>query len=290
MVVVAFVTIGYLVFRGMYGNEFVKEVYIPGTKYKAVAFVGNGGATTAFSTCVSFLDTADCLTDSDRGNVFNSYRSNKIDITLSKDTIKIEHDGDEKETRYKQQYSGVIIKVSKATTPASNGRSKNTVWQRYEVLRGEVDNIVSEQDNLVKLKGLQFHDKNRGQRIYLDSLNIFIRRTGGGFYKVKKLSKFDWNPFISPKSVTKVKKPSSILVEYNAFLLKHNILKMYWDENEVCYMKIGENGDWLWFSVNEKDSDYICKTFETSIGRAYTEHDNQVYIINSHWKYCIELK
>jgi hypothetical protein len=289
VIVAVLITLGFLLFRGMYGNEFIEEFYIPGTKYKAVSFVGNGGALTDYTTGVSLLDTADCLSESDGGNIFNYDGYVLLDITVLNDScLLIRYQGDSNRVNYiKSVYNDIHIELSTLTPSHDSSNHKDSVRARYNDLKANAGELMSDQEELLRYEGMEFNDKEWGQRIYLDSTNVYARKVNGGFYKVNTSTGIDWNPFSRPKAVVNVHPPLQ-LVEYNSFLLKHNITKMYWTPEGVCFMKIGETGDWVWFSKNQKDKDFIGKVFTTNIGRKYTGHDSQVYIINPHWKFAVE--
>lgn len=98
------------------GNDTIKELSSPNEKYKAYAFVRDGGATTSYSPQVSILKKSKSLGNSS-GNIFIGYRSQYVDIKWEDDsTLVISYDCSEEEVRKKlTEYNGIKIKYERTS-------------------------------------------------------------------------------------------------------------------------------------------------------------------------------
>lgn len=83
---------------GICKNDVVKEINTSDNKYKIVAFIRAGGATTAFSPQVSLIKANKKLSDSDTGNIFRGNKSKYIDIQWkNENTLIIKYDCSEED-------------------------------------------------------------------------------------------------------------------------------------------------------------------------------------------------
>lgn len=96
------------------GNTTIQGLSSPNQKYKAYAFLRDGGATTSYSPQVSILKKSKSLGNSS-GNIFIGYRSKYVDIKWEDDsTLVIFYDCDESEVRKKETtFDGIKIKYEK---------------------------------------------------------------------------------------------------------------------------------------------------------------------------------